>query len=162
MLLLCACSAGPPAQKQAAARESPPSTVGWTTSVSPPPTPSGDGVPCVDADRAGDEGAAAGGVRAGPFGTVLREQRGGVAKLWVAQDPDKGRAEALIRVEHVESGTVAYYVRDASATSTVLDDDGSPSEDKIYPGQILLPPDGHVRITVGIGRAAGCFAYTLR
>ncbi|MEV1167890.1 hypothetical protein [Nonomuraea sp. NPDC049784] len=141
--------------------EQPPSTLSWATPVTPPATPSGSGVPCVDADRAGDKGTSVGGVRAGPFGSGLRGQRGGVAKLWVAQDPVKGRADALIRVEHVESGTVAYYVRDAAATASVLNDDGSPSRDTIYPGSILLPADGHVRITVSIGRASGCFAYTL-
>ncbi|WP_188193221.1 hypothetical protein [Nonomuraea sp. SYSU D8015] len=140
--------------------EQTPSIVGWTAPASPPATPPG-GVPCIDADKAGDKGASAGGVRAGPFGAAMREQHGGVAKLWVARDSGKERADALIRVEHVESRTVAYYVRDAAATSTVLNDDGTPSGDTIYPGSILLPADGHVRITVTIGRASGCFAHTL-
>ncbi|GAA4230948.1 hypothetical protein FHR32_005732 [Streptosporangium album] len=137
-----------------------PSVLAWTSPVSPPATPK-DGVPCVDVDRAGEKGASAGGVRAGPFGRTLRQQHGGVAKLWVAQDPHKGSADALIKVDHVESGTIAYYVRDAAATSTPLNDDGTPSRDSIYPGSVLLPADGHVRITVTIGRASGCFAATL-
>ncbi|HLU74965.1 MAG TPA: hypothetical protein VKZ82_22495 [Nonomuraea sp.] len=149
-----ACSAGPPEAVP------PPSTVAWTTPVSPPATPSSGGVPCVDVDRAGDEGASVGGVRAGPFGENLRSQRGGVAKLWVAQDPVKGHLDALIRVEHVESRTVAYYVRDAAATAAVVNDDGS-LEDRIYPGSILLPREGRVRITVSIGDASGCFVHTL-
>ncbi|WP_433517124.1 hypothetical protein ACQP2T_17170 [Nonomuraea sp. CA-143628] len=128
--------------------------------MSSPATPPG-GVPCIDADKAGEKGASVGGVRAGPFGAYLRQQRGGVAKLWVAQDPGKGPADALIRVEHVESGTIAYFVRDAAATATTVNDDGKPSGDTIYPGAILLPRDGHVRITISIGRASGCFAYTL-
>ncbi|WP_214416053.1 hypothetical protein [Sphaerisporangium fuscum] len=134
--------------------------VGWTTPVSPPATPGG-GVPCVDADQAGERGATAGAVRAGPFGTVLRGQHGGVAKLWVAPVTHQEAADALIKVEHTESGTTAYYVRDRAAVSTPLNDDGTPSRDTIYPGSILLPPDGHVRITVTIGRSSGCFAFTL-
>jgi hypothetical protein len=150
-----ACSADQPKIEQ------PPSTLGWTSPVSPPATPPGSGVPCVDADKADEQGLTVGGVKAGPFGKLLREQRGGVAKLWVAQDPAAAPADALIRIEHVESRTVAYYVRDAAATSSPLGDDGKPSRDKIYPGSILLPPDGHLRITVTIGRATGCFAYAL-
>jgi hypothetical protein len=162
--LLAACSAPGrgDAPGQAGTSGQPPSTLAWTTPVSPPATPSpGKDVPCVDADHAGDQGLSVGGVRVGPFGANLRAQRGGVAKLWVAQDPVKGLADALIRVEHVESGTVAHYVRDAAATSMVLNEDGSPSGDTIYPGSILLPRDGHVRITVTIGAASGCFVHTL-
>src|SRR5690606_41737513 len=74
-----ACSAGPPEAVP------PPSTVAWTTPVSPPATPSSGGVPCVDLDRAGREGASGGGVRAGAFREHLGRQRGGAAKRWVAQ-----------------------------------------------------------------------------
>ena len=132
----------------------------WTSPVSPPATP-GNGVPCVDVDQAGERGASAGGVRAGPFGSVFRSQRGGVAKFWVAQDPYRRPLEALIRIEHVQSRTVAYYVRDAAATSVPLNDDGTPSSDRIYPGSVLLPADGHLRITITIGDASACFAVTL-
>ncbi|MGI8328487.1 hypothetical protein ACRYCC_00895 [Actinomadura scrupuli] len=118
-------------------------------------------MPCLDADGAGEQGAAAGGVRVGPFGAALRNQRGGVAKLWVAQDPYKRPLEALIKIDHVESGTIAYYVRDAAATSTPLNDDGTPSRDRIYPGSVLLPADGHIRIIITIGNASACFAATL-
>ncbi|MEV0592794.1 hypothetical protein [Nonomuraea cavernae] len=128
--------------------------------MSPPATPK-DGVPCVDADQAGEKGASAGGVRAGPFGAALRRQSGGVAKFWVAQARRRGPADALIKVDHVDSGTVAYYVRDAAATATTLGDDGRPTKDKIYPGSVLLPADGRIRITITIGPASGCFALTL-
>jgi hypothetical protein len=148
------CSAAQPSEKQAA------NVIAWTSPVSPPATPK-DGVPCVDADKAGENGASAGGVRAGPFGAALRQQHGGVAKFWVAQAPYKGRAEALIKIDHVSSGTVAYYVRDAAATSIPLNDDGTPTKDPIYPGSVLLPADGHIRITITIGPASGCFALTL-
>ncbi|QFY09118.1 hypothetical protein GBF35_22795 [Nonomuraea phyllanthi] len=132
----------------------------WTSPVTPPATPK-DGVPCVDTGGAGDKGATAGGVRAGPFGQTMKGQRGGVAKLWVAQDPYRGAADALIKVDHVNSGTVAYYVRDKAATATPLDDDGKPLPEPMYPGSIMLPSEGTVRITVTIGDSSGCFVVRL-
>ncbi|WP_214316809.1 hypothetical protein [Nonomuraea sediminis] len=131
-----------------------------TSPVVLPATPK-DGVPCLSGDSVGEKGASNGGVRAGPLGSALRRQKGGVAKFWVAQDPYRAAADALIRVEHVESTTVAYYVRDKAAIVTPLNDDGSSARDPIYPGSILLPPDGHVRITVTIGKASACFEVTM-
>jgi hypothetical protein len=149
-----ACSATPPPARETQ------KVLSWTSPVTPPATPK-DGVPCVDVGDAGEKGTSVGGVRAGPFGRALRGQRGGVAKLWVAQDPQRGPADALIKVDHVDSGTVAYYVRDKAAISTPLGDDGKPVRDPIYPGSIMLPADGTVRITVTIGRGSGCFALKL-
>jgi hypothetical protein len=149
----CSAAPSPPAQKAA-------SVLSWTSPVTPPATPKG-GVPCVDAGDAGEKGASAGGVRVGPFGQALRGQRGGVAKLWVAQDPQRGPADALIKVDHVESGTVAYYIRDKAAISTPLNDDGTPVRDPIYPGSVMLPAEGTVRITVTIGGSSGCFVLKL-
>ncbi|WP_433366169.1 hypothetical protein [Streptosporangium sp. CA-115845] len=45
------------------------------------------------------------------------------------------------------------------ATSVSLDD-GTPFRDRSHPGSVLLPADGHLRITITIGHASACFAVT--